>query len=282
MKKSLTLLFAFCALVVFGQEEQTLTNKKGTPILPAKGDFALGLAASPFLDYFGNMFNGNTGNYSPNLYSGGGASLAGKYFISNNKAYRIKVTLNTDASSRINGVEDITNTTGVISYVEDKKSVNSTLINLGFGIEKRRGLGRLQGIYGIEGNLGVSFSNEKLDYGNELTFNNQYVPTTIWSGIYPNFTTSTNTRTIEVKGGTSFSMGARVFGGFEYFFAPKFSIGGELGYGINFNTAPKGETRIETFFNNVKTIESLPTNNQPSNFRMGTQPSGSLFLFVYF
>jgi hypothetical protein len=79
MKKSLTLLFAFCALVVFGQEEQTLTNKKGTPILPAKGDFALGLAASPFLDYFGNMFNGNTGNYSPNLYSGGGASLAGKY-----------------------------------------------------------------------------------------------------------------------------------------------------------------------------------------------------------
>lgn len=264
------------------KKSKHLPTKKGTPILPAKGDFALGLNASPFFDYVGNMFNGNTNNSSPFLSSLGGASLVGKYFVSSNKAYRISVALNTSNSSRKNAVEDITNTSGVLQYVEDKKTINNTFVNLGFGIEKRRGVGGLQGIYGIEGNMGMSFSNEKLEYGNELTINNQYVPTTIWSGIYPQYIISTNTRTIDVKGGTSFSFGARGFVGFEYFIAPKFSIGGELGYAVNFRTAPEGETKIETFVNNATTIEILPVNNQASSFSIGTQPAGSIFLFVYF
>ena len=282
MKKLLSLFFIFCTVLVLAQGEQTLTNKKGTPILPAKGDFALGLNASPFFDYLGNMFNGNTYNSSPYLSSLGGTSLVGKYFVSNKKAYRLRVALNTSSSAGTNAVEDITNTSGVISYVEDKKTINNTLINLGFGIEKRRGVGRLQGIYGVEGNIGLSFFNEKLEYGNELTTSNPFVPTTFWSGVYPAYTAYTDTRTIDVQGGASFSVGAKGFAGFEYFFAPKFSIGGELGYSTNFNTAPNGETKIETFFNNELTVETMPTSNQPSNFRIGTQPNGSIFLFVYF
>lgn len=62
MKK--TLLVAAAALfasVTFAQEG-IITNKKGTPILPQAGDYAIGVDATPFLEYFGNMFNGENFN----------------------------------------------------------------------------------------------------------------------------------------------------------------------------------------------------------------------------
>jgi hypothetical protein len=281
MKKLLTFSFIWCSAICFCQETELITNKKGTPILPTAGNFAIGLDAWPFLNYIGNLFNSNTFNSAPFLSSAGGAALQGKYLVRNNKAYRFGVALNTDVSSRKNGVEDITNTSGVPRFVEDKKTISNTLINLSAGVEKRRGPGQLQGIYGFEGSIGLNLTNEKFEYGNALSVTNNAVPTTIWSGINPAFTATTNNRNIEIKGGTSFSIAARGFAGFEYFFAPKFSIGGELGYALRFNTAPTGETKSERFFNNAASVSTLPTNNQAGGFRIGTQPTGSIFIFVY-
>lgn len=91
MKK--TLLVAAAALfasVTFAQEG-IITNKKGTPILPQAGDYAIGVDATPFLEYFGNMFNGENFNAAPGFQYNTDRpfSIYAKQFISSTEAYRL-------------------------------------------------------------------------------------------------------------------------------------------------------------------------------------------------
>jgi hypothetical protein len=281
MKKYILICFLSFASSTYAQEQTVLTNKKGVAMLPSAGDFGLGLSAAPIFSYIGNMFNGNQFNGTPNFASAGGTAITGKYFISPTKAYRTRVALNASTSSQVNSVEDVTNTSPVIRYVEDKKTISSSFVDLALGIETRRGSGRLQAIYGWEASLGINFSNESLEYGNQLTAQNTSVPSTFWSGLTPVFTDPFNTRILEVKSGIGFSFGAKGFVGFEYFLAPKISMGGELGYGLSVNTRPKGETIIETFGSEL-TTEIQPSSSQPSNFRIGTIPTGSIYFYAYF
>ncbi|MCB0380481.1 MAG: hypothetical protein KDD24_04440 [Flavobacteriales bacterium] len=61
MKKRLLFVAAiFAATATFAQDG--LTSKKGEAYLPEAGDWAIGIDANPFLNYAGNLFNGNTGN----------------------------------------------------------------------------------------------------------------------------------------------------------------------------------------------------------------------------
>ena len=63
MKKSITILaFAFGITGAFAQD---LTSKKGEPILPEAGDWAIGIDATPFLNYAGNFFGKTTNNNAP-------------------------------------------------------------------------------------------------------------------------------------------------------------------------------------------------------------------------
>jgi hypothetical protein len=50
-------------------------NKRGVYLLPQAGDFALGVDATPFLEYLGNLFSGS---YDAPMFGGG--SIYGKYF----------------------------------------------------------------------------------------------------------------------------------------------------------------------------------------------------------
>ncbi|MBR9831853.1 hypothetical protein GYB57_06890 [bacterium] len=65
MKKKM--FFAVAAVLISGvtMGQEVLTSKKGVPILPEAGDYAIGVDATLFLDYTGNLFNGNLGNTSP-------------------------------------------------------------------------------------------------------------------------------------------------------------------------------------------------------------------------
>ena len=55
MKKSLLIATAvLTGSIGFGQE---LTSKKGFPILPETGDYSIGIDATPFLQYFGQIFS---------------------------------------------------------------------------------------------------------------------------------------------------------------------------------------------------------------------------------
>ncbi|MDQ3536971.1 MAG: hypothetical protein M3421_15245, partial [Bacteroidota bacterium] len=58
-----------------------------------------------------------------------------------------------------------------------------------------------------------------------------------------NGTTSLQSEFIDNKG---LILGARVFAGVEYFFLPKISVGGEVGYGVKANILGK---TTQTYFN---------------------------------
>jgi hypothetical protein len=55
--------------------------------------------------------------------------------------------------------------------------------------------------------------------------------------------------------------GVRGFGGVEYFFAPKISLGGEIGYTIGFSTNGKGYTTRETLHTGTGSAVTVTTDN---------------------
>ena len=63
MKKSIALVaMAFGVTSAFAQD---LTSKKGEPFLPEAGDYAIGIDATPFLNYAGNFFGTGAANVAP-------------------------------------------------------------------------------------------------------------------------------------------------------------------------------------------------------------------------
>ncbi len=86
----------------------------------------------------------------------------------------------------------------------------------------------------------------------------------------------------------TFGIGVRGFVGVEYFFAPKISIGGEFGWGINFLSTAKGSSETEVWDGTgVKTTETESAGD--SQFHVDTDNlagvdnlDGSINLLFYF
>jgi len=196
-------------------EEDVLTSRRGTPILPTAGTWALGVDASPFFDYFGRMFSDDGAN-APTF---NGGTFVVRYFLQDNRALRFRTTINIWSDKSVTLVDKIGSTTG--EYVENIWQRSSASVSLFFGTERRVGRTRLQGIYGIEGSLGFGSAGTRLTntFGNPLSADNHG-----WN----------NWRTLEDRPGMMFSVGANIFAGVEYFIAPGISLGAHVGYGINF------------------------------------------------
>ena len=266
---------------------EPLKSKRGELILPQAGNWGLGIDATPFLEYFGNFFHGEEHNDAPSFNSPSGLALIGKYMKDDHTAYRIRFALNRLSETGKNLVPDDSNEDPEPKYVEDKVVDTDVDIVLGTGIEKRRGNGRLQGIYGAEVAFGLSSGNTKYEYGNSFDEgDNGNTPTfTIWNGVYPNFITVDTERVTEEKTGTQFSFGINGFVGIEYFIAPKISLGGEVGYGIGFRSNPKGKTTLEYYDaadNELKKETTESYNNTTGSFDIGTATYGSINLLFYF
>src|SRR3989344_4211232 len=131
MKKRLLFVAAiFAATATFAQDG--LTSKKGEAYLPEAGDWAIGFDANPFLNYAGNLFNGNTGNsigagatwFAPN------AAIYGKYFKDEKTAYRVMVRLGFGSASQSN-ISDTSDINGVKGYITDEKKSSYNSIILG-------------------------------------------------------------------------------------------------------------------------------------------------------
>ena len=100
MKKNFVLILL---LIGFGASAQELTSKKGTPILPEAGDWSIGIDAKPFLDYAGNMFNGNASNSSPSFNWTSTVFpqiITGKLVKDANTAYRVKLRLGSTSAKQ--------------------------------------------------------------------------------------------------------------------------------------------------------------------------------------
>jgi len=312
MKKSIALVaLAFGVTSAFAQD---LTSKKGEPILPEAGDWAVAIDATPFLNYAGNFFGKTAANTAPTWdFATNNATIWGKYFVDANTAYRVGVRLGFGSNTTKNMVADRANTS-TISFpetaplVENKWKSGSTNIGLTAGIEKRKGKTRLQGYYGAEVGIGLSSTKNKFEYGNSL--NPTGTPAVVvdaadgFGGGF-NLVNAAGTgivgqtgdaRMTEQKSGLTFALGIRGFVGAEYFLFPKISLGGEFGWGLGLVMGGKSKTTYEAVGVNsggnvttgTKEVEGstrtssvgVDTDHMSSVF--GALPAGKLKLVLHF
>jgi hypothetical protein len=256
--------------------ENSFKSKNGYEVLPQCGDWGLGISATSFLNYVGNLANGNTFNNAPTFNSAdgpnafgigdlGGVAVMGKYIKDARTAYRIRFQANAGSSTLRNFVLKSSPTPDPLNpvFVEDKATTNAHVILLGAGIEKRRGHGRVQGIYGAELILGTAASHTEFEYGNNFTldFNTPLSTTSFGTGSSANVAV----RQHESATGNMWMAGARGFLGVEYFVAPKISLGGELGYTLGFSTRGKGYNTTEQWFSGTNSTVTVTSDTYASS-----------------
>lgn len=281
--KKFTLAILAVVFIAGSVLSQDIKSKNGWPILPKKGDCALGIDASPVLEYFGNLMNGNTYNSSPSFAFTAANPLAiyGKYFTSDNTAFRAMVRVGFTSDTYKNYVIEDLSTPDPDKTVEDKLKETEMNIVLGAGIEKRRGKGRVQGLYGIQGKLMFGNSKDTYEYGNEFSGTFTSPTSTDWSS-YPPTSGQVSSRLTETKSGSTIGIGVDAIVGVEYFFAPMISVGGEFSWGIGINSTGDGETSIE-YWDGSSTTTTTATTAGESHFGIDTGNfGGAVNLLFYF
>ncbi|MBW7844151.1 MAG: hypothetical protein H3C45_00600 [Bacteroidia bacterium] len=273
-------------------------SKNGHQVLPQAGDWSIGFSASSFLGYAGNLLNGNTANNAgvfananapavSTLGNIGGIAFVGKYMADANTAYRVRFQANSYLNKRQNYVleNNLTPNPLLPTYVKDEESAQTNAFLIGAGLEKRRGQARLQGVYGAELIIGVLSENYSYTYGNAMDLNfNTPLSTTNFSG---GFSSNVSSRVLSRNNGAQFFAGARGYIGAEYFFAPKMSIGAEIGYTLGFQTNGDQSVVSETYDSgNLKTVQvesKTFRNSGLRSFGIGLDNvNAGLNLFLYF
>lgn len=288
---SLCLCVGFMAMAQNVEEEfsAAYANKRGVYLLPQAGDFAVGVEATPFLRYVGNLFT-SADNSAP-IFRGVDQTIYGKYFLQDNRALRARLTLglsNDKEKGEVPDDEVRANDPDSEATLFDARNFSSAIVDLGIGYEFRRGHGRVQGFWGGEVGFGFESSKLKYDYANYIDdYGIDY-------NLYPGASTSnfssdgsygwSNARTTEIKSGNTFYAGLGAFLGVEYFFAPQMSIGGELGLGFRFGTTSQGKTTMERWDVDETIIETIkdPYIENAQNIAFATRTSGRIFLMFHF
>ncbi|HSY76564.1 MAG TPA: hypothetical protein VK890_06895 [Bacteroidia bacterium] len=236
---------------VFAQGSDQLISKKGEMYLPESGDWAISFSADPFLNYFGNFLS-SAGNKAPAAnFLNTNQTIIGKYFVDNQTAYRGLLRIGINSMGVDNIIPSNTSTPASPSYVTDHAAWAQHFVGLGAGMEKRRGKGRLQGYYGADFMFFLSGNSVTYTYGNAYNSTYQTPNSTTWGG--PNGITPTGTpnygpagfRTLTNAPGGTFGLSLQGFIGFEYFFMPKISVGGEYTWGIMFSSTGQGSASVE-------------------------------------
>lgn len=233
MKKHVLFVAAmFAASLTFAQSGE-ITSNRGENWLSESGDYGVCFSATPFLNYFGNMFNGTFGNPSPSAtFNNSYQAIEVKKLIDSNTAYRGKVRVGFTSTSQDSIVPDATDPASTVVNKEKNSNMN---IVLGAGLEKRVGSTRVVGIYGAEAGLMFGSSKTKYEYGNSIDDSGEL------------------SRITENKRGGTFGIYAGVFGGVEWFFAPKMSLGAEYTWALAFASQGKGKATFETQGDGVET-----------------------------
>lgn len=276
MKKAiLTILCATSTMIVSAQD---MNSKRGTPILPEAKDWSIGVDATPFLDYAGNLFSqyGNSApswGYYPDNNGMHPLTIVGLCVKDENTAYRGKIRIGFRSYSQDNLVDNNFTNDPNDQYTDTYKE-SSFNITLGAGMQKWRGKGRLKGLYGAE---------VLLNFGSGLKKTYEY-------GIALGDTLAQGPRPTEDKSGSNFGVGVRGFIGAEYFFAPKISVSGEFGWGIGISSSGEGELTTEKWdvpFGSTTGVEQVVTvtkkTGSSSTFLIDTDNwDGALVLHFYF
>jgi hypothetical protein len=261
MKKILISLFMISAALSLNaqSDEEILTTRKGVKIKPVAGDFAIGIDATPFFQYAGNLFS-NSNPYYPKF--GFTAQAPGSIFVK----YKASETTTYRASILIGGSTEtvkLPNETG--HYVKDKVSTSALTIGLSAGIEKHRDFfGRLSGYYGAQAGI----SKQPYMYYDNVTSQYYYGKFNFKDG-----NDSNNDYTI--TGGNTYSISAGGILGIEFYIAPHIALMGEYGLYVNFFT--QGERIVSP-----ATGDEIINDYGGSGLEMMPASNGNLVLLFYF
>jgi len=181
MKRLFCMFFCLICLNVFSQD---LTSKKGESILPEEGDWSIGTTAHPLINFVSNIFSEASSSATMPSF-GDDLYFYMKRLTSPNRAVRYMFGAN------FNMHEETWN------------------IGLGYGVERRKGNTRLQGMWGYRGFFSVG---DTFDSADLLS-----IPTSIYEDSY------------------NMNMNMGIFIGCEYFVLAKIAIGAEYHYGCTFS-----------------------------------------------
>lgn len=278
--KKLLLTFALASAVVV-VNAQDMTSKRGVQILPEADEWAIGIDATPFLHYAGNLFT-QSPNFAPSFNFTDDQTIWFKKVRDEGFHYRGMLRIGFGSTSLENNLSVVPGNNDT-TFVVDERSTSRMAIELGAGFEMRRGKGRLQGYYGPELIVGFGSSSTEYSYGNAFSTSNTSPNTT--TDFDNELSSAQGTRDLEVTDGSTFKIGLRGFVGLEYFFAPKLSIGGEFNWGLALNSTGEGET-VEEFWDNTDNRVETRTLISPgasSSFSIDTgNLGGAIRLVGYF
>ena len=291
--KKILLITVILTTVMFVAFSQKVTNKNGINLLPEKGEFAIGISATHFLDFLGNLvkINSSMSFSSPAQWNfmDDNNTIYGKYFLDDKTAIRGKVRIASSVYKNNNFVvndHQPDSTFSNLNVVEDKEKISSNHYVIGACLERRRGKTRFQGYYGAEVLIGLTTGKTKYEFANSFDSTNTTPMTTDFGspskGLYDSYPVSS--RVTEAKQGATFSFGIRGFVGVEYFIFPKFSVGGEFGWGPSISTTGDSEITIESwdFLNNKVKTETAKMAGD-GFFLMDTDNyGGNIFILIHF
>lgn len=286
-KFSFILLLSAIATSLYAQNATNNDNgqvysKKGKMVLPVTGEFGIGLNALPFIDLVGELIKLNSSNRFVNPLSfeaPDGQQLFLKYLKNPSKAYRMRIGLAYHYNTESFPVADDLNQGLMLA---DKRIDTYTIITTSLGVEKRKGLGRIQGIFGGELNLLYQYGdattmNYKYIYANEITPSDPAPTTALFLDGTP--------RPLFEKTYASLGIGATGFFGLEYFIAPKISVGGEMGLRAMYINNTASKTKTEEWNNTAGIVETRLVKIDEGgrfDFNVDFNSNGVLFLMFYF
>ena len=250
-----------------------------TEILPQAGDLALGLDASPILDYFGNMFNNSIHNSTSSFLRSSSPILYMRYHLSDKLALRARLQWkgNKQSSSfQVADQEALAKDPMSEAKVQDRKVIRNNGWTFGTGVQYFRGYGRLRGFVGCDLDYKVGRDVERYYYGNKMTSDNKTPLTSNWSS---GSSSNKSERLLVKSAGWVHNIGVGAFVGVEYYFLPKMCIGVESGARMNATLRGKGKEQSERFVGNTYHNDWVKTTdvNPDVDFTVATETPGDHF-----
>jgi hypothetical protein len=217
----------------------SLLSKNGHEVLPRQGDIALTVGATSMLRYVGNLFGKTNNNTNsdflnfPNLNTPTFV-LGGKYMMSSNTALRLAARIYYNNSTTKVRVDDDMSV-NPDDFLYDKSTLSNFGFTIGAGLEKRRGYGRLQGIYGAE--IYVGYSNgsvREYEYANDFSITNQFPSSSFFSNNTDLPVPALGYRIKRQSFSDGFGVGLNLLVGIEYYILPKISLRADFFWGISY------------------------------------------------
>ena len=286
--KHLTIMV--CAVLIsvgaFAQQEVDMLSKRGEMILPQQGEMALGIDAMPVLSYFGNLFNGDSGNttsfgFIDNIYdcpaTPPSTTIYVKYYLEDQVAIRGAVSIGLVNNINREFVTMDQQIPDLLMQVTDKRVRNATDLGVGGDYLMYRGKGRVQGYFGGGAFFNYNTWKETFTYGNPIT--TEFSSPT-WYDFTSNAQVTGSQRTLENFNNLSLGITLRGVIGVEYFFAPKISVGGEMGLGFN-TFRNSGFTTVERWTGTDLEVETTKVAHDGA-IGVKNFTTGSLFIMLHF